>query len=50
MLKAALKNEKAGYWALLVIAEMGPKAKQVVPDIIPLVAHEEPEILKVQRV
>jgi HEAT repeat protein len=44
LLRAALAHEDAGYWALLVIAEMGPKAKEVVPAIIPKLAHAEPEV------
>ncbi|PHS13754.1 MAG: hypothetical protein COA78_06605 [Blastopirellula sp.] len=38
----ALDNEKACYWACLVIAEMGPDAAPAVPALIKVLKHSEP--------
>ncbi len=39
-LRAALKHPQASYWACLVVREMGPKAKELTPDLIALLDHE----------
>jgi HEAT repeat protein len=44
LLNAALKSENANYWALLLIAEMGAKAKDAVPAVLPLLDHARPEV------
>ena len=41
---ASLKNEKTAYWACLVLAEIGPKAKSAVPGLMELVADKRPEV------
>jgi HEAT repeat protein len=43
-LREALANEKSRYWVLLLVAELGPKAKAVVKDIIPLVSSDQIEV------
>ena len=43
-LRKALKHDRAAYWACLVLAEIGPAAKDAVPDIQPLLQHKEPEV------
>ena len=40
----ALKNEKAAYWACLVLRDLGPKAKAAVPALIERLADPRPEI------
>lgn len=42
-LKEALKNERAAYWATLVVAEMGEAAAPVVPELVALLDHNDPE-------
>ncbi|MGY8769658.1 MAG: HEAT repeat domain-containing protein [Pirellulales bacterium] len=39
----ALDNEKACYWACLVVAEMGPEAAPAVPALIKALGHAEPD-------
>ncbi len=39
-----LDNEKACYWACLVLAEIGPKAKAAVPHIKGVLKHKDPEV------
>jgi HEAT repeat protein len=43
-LRAALKNEKAAYWACLVLNQIGPEAKDAVPDLVQLLADKRPEV------
>jgi HEAT repeat protein len=40
----ALENERATYWALLVLREIGPDAKEAVAPLIGLMADPRPEI------
>ena len=39
-LRGALKHPQASYWACLVVREMGPKAKELTPDLTALLDHE----------
>ena len=39
----ALQHPKACYWACLVVAELGPKAKDTTPHLRAVLKHEEPE-------
>ncbi len=41
---AALKNEQATYWALIVLREIGPEAKEAVPALIEALKDSRPEI------
>jgi HEAT repeat protein len=43
-LTAALENKEARYWACLVLAEIGPDAKDAVPALIKAVSDERPEV------
>lgn len=43
-LKEALANPEARYWACLVIAEIGPDAKETVPELLQAVKDEQPEV------
>jgi len=43
-LTVALKNEKATYWALLILREIGPAAKEAVPAVIEVLKDTRPEI------
>lgn len=40
----ALKNEKAAYWACLVLREMGPVAKEAVPSLAEALKATSPEV------
>jgi HEAT repeat protein len=40
----ALKNEKAVYWACLVLREMGPVAKDAIPALAGLLKNPRPEV------
>lgn len=40
----ALHNEKACYWACLLIERIGPEAKEAVPHLIDCLDREEPEV------
>ncbi len=40
----ALKNEKAAYWACLVLREIGPAAKDAVPALVDKLQDPRPEI------
>ncbi len=40
----ALKNEKAAYWACLVLREIGPAAKDAVPALVEKLQDPRPEI------
>ncbi|MFZ5831070.1 MAG: HEAT repeat domain-containing protein, partial [Planctomycetota bacterium] len=40
----ATKNEKAAYWAVLVLADIGPKAKDAVPALTALLNSQAPEV------
>ncbi len=44
MLVDALKNDKARYWALLGLADLGPKAKSAVEPLARVLSDEKPEI------
>jgi HEAT repeat protein len=44
LLEEALKSEHARYWALLALAEMGPKAAPAADGITAALADEKPEI------
>lgn len=41
---AALKEPKARYWALLLLADVGPAAKPAVSDVAALLSNEEVEV------
>ncbi len=41
---AALKNEKAAYWACLALREIGPAAKDAVPALVDALKSSRPEI------
>jgi HEAT repeat protein len=41
---AALKNEKAAYWAILVLRDIGPAAKAAVPALVEQLQDKRPEI------
>lgn len=43
-LKEALPNPNTRYWACLVIAEIGPDAKETVPELLQAVKDEHPEV------
>jgi HEAT repeat protein len=43
-LKKALKDEKAAYWACLILREMGPDAKEAVPDLAAALKDPRPEV------
>ncbi|MBI2823842.1 MAG: HEAT repeat domain-containing protein [Planctomycetia bacterium] len=43
-LVASMKDRKARYWAALVLAELGPKAKAAVPALQKLTDDAEPEV------
>ena len=40
----ALKNEKAAFWACIVLREIGPEAKDAVPALVELLGDKRPEI------
>ena len=40
----ALKNDKAAYWACLVLREIGPAAKDAVPALVEKLKDPRPEI------
>jgi HEAT repeat protein len=40
----ALEHDRACYWACLVLAEIGPKAKDAVPHLKPVLQHKDPEV------
>lgn len=40
----ALKSEKSGYWAMLALEQLGPQAKDAVPALTAMLAHQEPEV------
>jgi HEAT repeat protein len=41
---AALKEPKARYWALLLLADVGPAATSAAPDVAALLADEAPDV------
>ncbi len=43
-LKQALPNPESRYWACLVVAEIGPDAKEVVPELLEAVKDQQPEV------
>src|SRR5206468_4069120 len=43
-LKEALKDKKAAYWACLILREMGPEAKEAVPELIAALKDQRPEV------
>jgi len=43
-LKAALKDEKARYWALVILRDIGPAAKDAMPEIVETLNDKRPEI------
>ncbi len=43
-LAEALDHKEARYWACLILAELGPKAKEAVPALQKVVADERPEV------
>ncbi|QDU95917.1 HEAT repeat domain-containing protein [Lignipirellula cremea] len=43
-LREALKNEKAAYWATLVLADLGPVAAPAVPELVALLEDKEPVV------
>ncbi len=44
LLEEALKSEKARYWALLALSELGPKAAAAVDGITTAITDEKPEV------
>lgn len=46
LLCEALKNEKTDYWACLILAQIGPEARDAVPHLVPLLKRPEPEVRK----
>ena len=40
----ALKNDKAAYWACIVLRDIGPEAKEAVPALTGKLQHPRPEI------
>ena len=44
LLIKALDDEKTDYWAMLVLAELGPQAKAAVPALIKKLSSQQPEI------
>ena len=40
----ALKNEKAAYWACVVLRDMGPPAKDAVPALVEAIQSKDPEV------
>jgi len=44
LLREALKNEKSRYWACVALADIGPAAKDAVPDLAKLTTSENAEI------
>jgi HEAT repeat protein len=40
----ALKHEEGRYWACIALAEMGPAAKDAVPQLTSLLSDDEPEV------
>jgi len=40
----ALKDDKAAYWALIVLRDIGPEAKDAIPAIIARLTDKKPEI------
>jgi HEAT repeat protein len=43
-LEKALKDEKAAYWACLILREMGPEAKEAVPELTTALKDQRPEV------
>lgn len=43
-LRAALKHERAAYWACLVIADIGPDAAETVPELTDVLRHADPDV------
>ncbi|MEZ6090621.1 MAG: HEAT repeat domain-containing protein [Pirellulaceae bacterium] len=43
-LRNALKHSEAAYWALLVVSELGPNASSLMPEVLALIDHAQPEI------
>jgi len=43
-LREALKNEKTAYWACLVVNQIGPEAKDAVPEVTQVLADKRPEV------
>jgi HEAT repeat protein len=43
-LAKALEHKEARYWACLILAELGPKAKEAVPALQSVLADERPEV------
>ena len=44
LMMAGLKNDKAAYWACLVLREIGPAAKDAVPALVEKLKDPRPEI------
>lgn len=44
LLVTAMKNEKARYWAMLALGEMGPAAKPAVPELVSMLADKDPNV------
>jgi len=44
VLRKALGNDKAAYWATLVLTEIGPDAKDAVPELSALIASDKPPL------
>ncbi len=43
-LKEALKDDKAAFWALIILRDIGPAAKDAIPGIITKLTDKKPEI------
>jgi HEAT repeat protein len=43
-LAQALDHKEARYWACLILAELGPKAKEAAPALVKVIADERPEV------
>src|SRR5262245_19293553 len=43
-LKKALTDDKAAYWACLILREMGPEAKEAIPELTATLKDSRPEV------
>jgi HEAT repeat protein len=43
-MREILQHEEACYWACLVLSELGPAAKDALPELKPVLEHPDPEV------